>query len=241
MRPAAGVCALFVALSPVLAMAEDDAAELEQVRSKVQETLEIDPEHVQPSPVKGWYTVRKGALVAYVSADGRYLLQGDLYDMDEEINVTELTRNEARLELLAEVPKEQMIVFAPEQTKHTIAVFTDIDCTYCRRFHSQIDQYLAEGIEVRYLLYPRNGPESQSWVKAEEVWCSSDRNEALTLAKLDREFPTKSCDATVVHSHFALGRDVGLRGTPAIVLEDGTLVSGYLPPTELSKALASLQ
>lgn len=234
------MCALFVALAPVFAQA-DDAAELERVRNKVEEILEIGPEDVQPSPIKGWYTVRKGALVAYVSADGRYLLQGDLYDMDEEINLTELTRNEARLEMLAKVPKEQMIVFAPEETKHSIVVFTDIDCTYCRRFHSQIDEYLAEGIEIRYLLYPRNGPESASWVKAEEVWCSRDRNEALTLAKLEREFPTESCDATVVHSHFALGQDVGLRGTPAILLEDGTLVSGYLPPTELSKALASLQ
>lgn len=240
-RPAACALALLVALSPLSALAENDAAELERVRSKVQESLEIKPEHVQPSPVQGWYTVRKGALVAYVSADGRYLLQGDLYDMEEATNLTELTRNEARLELLAELPEEQMIVFAPEETRHTITVFTDIDCTYCRRFHSQIDEYLAEGIEVRYLLYPRNGPESQSWVKAEQVWCSNDRNEALTLAKQDREFPTGECDATAVHSHYALGQDVGLQGTPAILLGDGTLVSGYLPPGELSRALASLQ
>ena len=117
-------------------------------------------------------------------------------------------------------------------------MFTDIDCTYCRRLHSQIQQYLDLGIEVRYLMYPRNGPASQAWSKAEDVWCSADRQNALTQAKLDRDFPTASCDASIVQDHYVLGRDVGLSGTPAIVLEDGTLISGYLPPDALNARLA---
>ena len=119
-----------------------------------------------------------------------------------------------------------------------MSVFTDVDCTYCRRFHNQIDQYLAQGIKVRYLLYPRNGPESESWRTAERVWCAADRKQALTLAKLDRDFESKSCDASIVHDHFELGHEVGLSGTPALVLDDGTLISGYLPPAELSERMA---
>jgi thiol:disulfide interchange protein DsbC len=202
---------------------------------------EIEPEHVRQSPVDGWYTIRKGAIIAYISSDGRYLLQGDLIDLDAEINLSEQDRNEARLDMLGEIPTDNMIVFSPEVTKYTVTVFTDIDCTYCRRFHSQIDEYLAQGIEVRYLLYPRNGPTAESWAKAEQVWCADDRNEALTLAKLEQKFETHSCDASIVHKHYAIGQDVGLRGTPAIVLQDGTLVSGYLPPLELGQALASIQ
>lgn len=241
-RPVLYVCALLLALPFHAATAGDDAAKLEEVRSKVSEAFnEIEPEHVQPSPVDGWYTIRKGAIIAYISSDGRYLLQGDLIDMDAEVNLTEQSRNEARLEMLSSIPEETMIVFSPDEPKYSIAVFTDIDCTYCRRLHSQIEEYLAQGIEIRYLLYPRNGPDTPSWEKAEEVWCSNDRNNALTLAKLDQEFQTESCDASTVQTHFALGQDVGLRGTPAIVLEDGTLVSGYLPPLELTQALASTQ
>jgi thiol:disulfide interchange protein DsbC len=233
---------LLLAFPLGFATADDDAAELEKVRTKVSGMFEeIDPQHVRPSPVDGWYTVRKGAIVAYISADGRYLLQGDLVDLDQEVNLSEQVRNEARLEMLAELPKEKMIVFSPEVSKFAVTVFTDIDCIYCRRFHSQIEEYLAQGIEVRYLLYPRNGPQAESWAKAEQVWCADNRNEALTLAKLDRKFETRSCDASVVHSHYVLGQDVGLRGTPAIVLQDGTLVSGYLPPLELTQALASVQ
>jgi thiol:disulfide interchange protein DsbC len=219
----------------------DDAAELQQVREKVADAFEeIKPEHVESSPVDGWYTIRKGAIVAYISADGRYLLQGDLIDLDQEVNLSEQTRNASRIEMLAELSDTDFIVFKPETVRYSVSVFTDIDCTYCRRLHSQIDEYLAQGIEVRYLLYPRSGPGTTSWKKSEEVWCAADRNEALTLAKLDRKFETRSCDASIVDTHFAIGQDIGLRGTPAIVLEDGSLVSGYLPPLQLTEALAAI-
>jgi thiol:disulfide interchange protein DsbC len=223
-----------------LALAETPDEELKRVREKVSGTFkEIEPQHVIAGPIDGWYTVAKGAIVAYISADGRYLLQGELIDLDQNINLTENARSVARVEMMAAIPDDELIIFTPEEVKHTISVFTDIDCTFCRRLHSQIDDYLAQGIQVRYLLYPRNGPASASWVKAEKVWCSDDRNSALTQAKQDQEFQTRDCDASVVHSHYAAGQDVGLRGTPAIVTEDGTLVSGYMDPTELSNALAS--
>jgi len=245
-NPARRFCALvFFPLAVFAAtpsLAEDASAELEQVRARVAEAFEeIEPEHVHPSPVDGWFTIRKGSIVAYISGDGRYLLQGDLIDLDQEINLSEVTRNEARLEMLGELPDDKAIVFSPEHVRFSVTVFTDIDCTYCRRFHSQIEEYLAQGIEVRYLLYPRSGPGTSSWKKAEEVWCAEDRNKALTLAKLDRKFETQSCDASVLETHYALGQDVGLRGTPALVLQDGTLVSGYLPPLQLAEAVASAE
>lgn len=216
----------------------DDA--LDAVRDKISELFpEIQGEHVFTSPIDGWYTIRKGAIVAYVSADGRYLMQGDLIDLDAQVNLTETSRNDARRDLMAAYPEEQMIVFSPEEKRYSISVFTDIDCTFCRRLHNQIDEYLERGIEVRYLLYPRNGPTSPSWAKAEEVWCSSDRNAALTAAKGDRDFDTKECDPDAVSTHYAMGQDVGLTGTPALVFEDGTLVSGYLPPEQLEQALAA--
>lgn len=228
------VAALALPMTPSLA---DD---LDEVRELVSERFaEIEPQHVNRSPVEGWYTVSKGAIVAYISADGRYLLQGDLIDLELQTNLSEETRNGARLEMMSAVPRENMIIFSPEEVRFSVSVFTDIDCTYCRRLHGQIGEYLAQGIEVKYLLYPRGGPASASWVKAEQVWCADDRGEALTLAKLDKKFETHSCDSSNVSQQYAIGQDVGLRGTPAIVLEDGTLISGYLPAMQLVEALAN--
>ncbi len=228
---------LFVSLP---ALAEEESAELQMVRDIVSEHFaEIGPEDVFESPIDGWYTIRKGAIIAYITGDGRYLLQGDLIDLKDNSNLSELSRNDARVKMMTAVPNEDLIVFSPEKVEHTVSIFTDIDCTFCRRLHAQIDQYMAQGIEIRYFLYPRNGPTSPSWAKAESVWCANDRNEALTLAKLDKEYPTRTCDSSIVSNHYAIGQDVGLRGTPAIVLDDGTLFSGYLPPDKLKQAIVA--
>jgi thiol:disulfide interchange protein DsbC len=221
------------------AQAGSDAEELEKVRNKVSTMFqEIKPEHIQPSPIDGWYTVRKGAVVAYVSADGRYLLQGDLIDLETQVNLSESERNSARIEMMAAISDDEMITFTPDEVKYSVSIFTDIDCAYCRRLHSQIDEYLAQGIEINYLLYPRSGPTSASWVKAEQVWCADDRNEALTLAKVDKNFDSHSCDSSMISKHYSLGKEVGLTGTPAIVMSDGTLMPGYLPPLALAERLA---
>ena len=221
------------------AQAGSDAEELEKVRNKVSTMFqEIKPEHIQPSPIDGWYTVRKGAVVAYISADGRYLLQGDLIDLETQVNLSESERNSARIEMMAAIPDDEMISFTPDEVKYSVSIFTDIDCAYCRRLHSQIDEYLAQGIEINYLLYPRSGPTSASWVKAEQVWCADDRNEALTLAKVDKNFDSHSCDSSMISKHYSLGKEVGLTGTPAIVMSDGTLMPGYLPPLALAERLA---
>lgn len=213
-------------------------ASLEEVRAKMDAMFEeIGPENISLSPVDGWYTVQKGSIVAYVSEDGRYLLQGDLIDLDQQVNLSERSRVKARKELISTVQDDQAILFSPTEIRYSVTVFTDIDCTYCRKLHSQIDDYLAHGIQIRYLLYPRNGPASRSWNTSEDVWCARDRNSALTAAKLDRDFETQNCDASTITRHYMLGQDVGLNGTPAIVFDDGTLISGYLTPAALSSRL----
>ncbi len=197
----------------------------------------IAPDDIKTSPIEGWYMIQKGSVVAYISKDGRYLLQGDLIDLESQVNLSELSRTDARRELMSQVSDDEVILFSPENPRYTVSIFTDVDCTYCRRLHNQIEQYMANGIEVRYLLYPRGGPASATWNTSEAVWCARDRGEALTLAKLGREFESASCDASIVQDHYILGQEVGLSGTPAIVLEDGELIAGYLPPDALKMRL----
>lgn len=229
--------ALVTFLSATGAWAEDAA--LEEVRAKMTTMFEsVEPENINTSPIDGWYTIQQGSIVAYVSANGRYLLQGDLIDLDSQVNLTEQSRNGARRNLIGALADDDGIVFSPAEVKYKVTVFTDVDCTYCRKLHSQIDEYLDQGIQVRYMLYPRNGPASRSWNTSEEVWCAKDRNQALTAAKQDREFETSKCDdVAAISNHYRIGQDIGLRGTPAIVLEDGTLIGGYLTPAQLGARL----
>lgn len=222
------------------AYAADVDPQLAQVRAKVSAAIDfIDPQDINSSPVEGWYTIQKGSFLAYVSADGRHLIQGDLFDLETRVNLSERSRTDARRELVGSLEDKDTIMFSPAEVKHSVTVFTDIDCTYCRKLHAQIDEYLGLGIAVRYVLYPRNGPASRAWSTSEDVLCASDRGRALTAAKLDQEFETTKCDTSMLTRHFTLGQDVGLNGTPAIVLEDGTLIGGYLPPATLNTRLES--
>ena len=200
---------------------------------------EVRPEQIVPSPVQGLYEVRIGSKIAYVSADGRYLLQGEIIDLDTDLNLTESRREGMRRDVLAGVSEAGMIVFAPaKKPTSTITVFTDVDCGYCRKLHKQIADYNARGIKVRYMYFPRSGPGTESWTKAEQVACAKDPRVALTRAKLGETLKDKPCQPNPVAQHYKIGREFAVQGTPAIILESGELIGGYLDPVELSKYMA---
>jgi len=194
-------------------------------------------DQLRASPIPGIYELTRGAEIAYVTTDGKYAITGDLYDLSANDDLTESHRREARARLIAAVPESDMLIFGPTDPKYTVTVFTDVDCGYCRKLHSQMADYNRLGVRVRYLLYPRTGPNSSSWTKAEQVWCSNDRNEALTRAKLGQELPAKPCTNNPVARSYALGQEFGFDGTPAIVLANGELLPGYVPPDVLLKQL----
>jgi thiol:disulfide interchange protein DsbC len=194
------------------------------------------PGDFRVTPVPGVYEYRHGAEIIYVSEDGRYAFTGDLFNMAERVNLTEARRKELRQKLLAEVPESSMVIFAAPKPKYTITVFTDVDCVFCRKLHSQIAEYNRLGITVRYLAFPRNGPGSESWSKAQQVWCSADRKSALTRAKLGEEVHAARCDDPVARE-YALGRALGIEGTPGIFTASGAMLPGYLPPEEMVSEL----
>jgi thiol:disulfide interchange protein DsbC len=199
------------------------------------------PEDVRPSPVKGIYEVRMGAETAYVTADARYVFSGDLYDLDSKDNLTEQSRASERRTALAKLDEKEMIVFSPTTTAHTVTVFTDVECGYCRKLHSEIDQLTKLGVRVRYMAYPRSGPGSEDWDKMEAVWCAKDRKAAITKAKLGEAIKTEKCATAPVAKQFQLGESMGVRGTPAIFTTDGDYIGGYLPPQEMKKRLDELK
>jgi thiol:disulfide interchange protein DsbC len=199
-------------------------------------------EDLRPSPIPGIYEFMQGADISYLTADGKYFLDGNLYDMDSRENLTEAQRTRARLAMISAVPESQMLIFGPKNPQYTITVFTDVDCAYCRKLHSQMAELNRLGIRVRYMFYPRTGPNTESWKKAEVVWCSANRNEALTRAKAGAQLDmSKTCEGTPVAREYALGQSIGVRGTPAILTENGDYISGYMEPRELVQEIKDLQ
>jgi len=194
---------------------------------------------IAPAPVPGLYEVIYGADVLYLTEDGKHLIQGDIYALDTRTNVTEAKRAAGRSRIMASIDPDTMIIFKPEKTRYVVSVFTDIDCGYCRKLHSEINSYLSRGIEIRYLAFPRTGVNTPSYFKAVTAWCAKNRQQALTLAKTGADIPFRTCD-NPVDEHLAVARELGVSGTPTLVLADGSILPGYVPAKRLERYLDEL-
>lgn len=212
--------------------AED--ADLATLRALLARQLPQPPDDIRPTPVPGLYEATFGGSVVYFSADGRYAIQGELLDIAAQTNLTQQRAAMLRKSLLAGVPAEEFIVFKARKPLHEITVFTDIDCGYCRKLHAELDEYLRRGITIKYLAYPRAGKDSPSYRKAVNVWCADDRGEALTIAKKGGKIAERAC-ANPVARHMLLANRLGVQGTPAIFLDDGRILGGYLPADKLAQ------
>jgi len=190
-------------------------------------------DELKPTPIPGMYELTRGTDIGYVTSDGRFYFGGDLYDIEQGVNLTDASRNGARRSLLATIPESETVTFSPANPKYTITVFTDVDCGYCRKLHSEINELNKLGVRVRYVFYPRDGPGSEAWETAEAVWCAPDRADALTRAKRGEAIPSTKCGATPVAKQYELGQKLNIRGTPGIFTEEGDYITGYLPPAKL--------
>lgn len=215
-------------------MVEDEA---ERIRLSLQKAIPAkQPDRIVQTPIAGVYEVIYGTEIYYASANGQFLIKGEVLDLAQKKNLTEESRSAARQVLIESLDRNSMIIFAPKEVKHHMTVFSDVDCTYCRKLHEDIEAINGYGIEVRYLLFPRAGLYSESAIKAESVWCASDRNKALTEAKLGKDVPKKRCDNPLA-KNIELADQIGLLGTPTIILDNGKLLSGYVPAAELNAML----
>jgi thiol:disulfide interchange protein DsbC len=212
--------------------------EIRAALTRVVPDIQID--NISPAPVKGLYEVVVGTQIMYVTGDGRYYVDGRIVDLKTREDLTEPRLSGARKKLVDGVGESEMVVFEPSaKAEHTVTVFTDIECGYCRKLHSQIADYGKEGIRVRYMFFPRAGKGSPAYNEAISVWCAGDSNArrgALTAAKSGKTIQEKTC-ANPVDEHMAIGAELGLRGTPAIVTETGEMIPGYVEPKRLAAQL----
>lgn len=241
-----------MALTSMPLMAQDEETEKRILESLSQARPDFEFTDVRPSPFEGLYQVQVvGGPVLYVNPDATLMIAGDVFTVGEEgfgrYQDPELVKK--REKLAESLDERDYIAFAPEEgeSKAVVYVFTDVECGYCRRLHSQMTEYSDGGetkpgyndlgIEIRYLAYPRAGIGSGAANKLETAWCSEDQQDVLDKLKNLQSVENRSCDDNPVAEHFRLGGDFGVNGTPALVLPNGKLQAGYVPPEQLAQTL----
>jgi len=212
----------------VVSAETSDVDKLKQALAKSMPSVKVT--NVADTPIEGLYEVIVGSQVVYMSVDARYMIEGDLFDLKTKQNVSEEAKSVIRLSAINKLGSDNMLVYTPEKIKNTITVITDIDCPYCRRLHNEIPDYMENDVEVRYIFMPLKGAADMK--KTISVWCSDDQQLALDIAKAGGEVDEKICKNPIAE-HLQLAREIGVRGTPAIVLENGQLLPGYVPVDKL--------
>jgi len=244
----------FTALSQASDISAPQSPALQQISRLLEKIIpDRTVDNIEESAINGLYEVRYGTEIFYLSETGEFLIQGDMINLATRDNLTEIKRASGREALLKTISNDNMIIFSPDDkkpapnnaeqdnnsTKHTVTVFTDIDCDYCRKMHREIKDYTDLGIEIRYLFYPRSGPNTRSYYKAIAVWCADDRKAALTKAKSGTQIDIKSCK-NPIDQHMILADKVGVTGTPTLLLKDGSTLPGYIPAKDLLHYLDSI-
>lgn len=222
-----------------LAFSAADVAKYEQALTKIT-TSNVKVIEANPTPVAGVIELMidggRGSEIIYISEDGNYIINGTIFDIENRVDLTDQKKSVIRKDMLKDFDKSQRIDFFPENMVHHITVFTDIDCGYCRKLHAEMPEYNELGIGISYLFFPRAGLQSGSFDKAVNVWCSKDQQEAMTMAKAGEPVDPQKCD-NPIEAQYKAGISAGVSGTPALVLDNGMLMPGYLPPVQLKQRL----
>jgi len=204
-------------------------------------------EKVQPSVIDGMYEVfvKESLYPIFLSKDGKYMLEGNAIDLVKGVNMSESYVNAKNRDKIATLDEKDMVIYQAPNEKYVVTVFTTTDCPFCRRLHSQMDEYLAEGITIRYIGFPFRGLASEGYTDLVSIWCASDRKAALDGAIQHADgkggvAPQSASCANPIQDQYQLGVEMGVSGTPAIVLPDGSIIAGYLPAKDLAKRLEML-
>lgn len=214
----------------------------ELISAKLENILPADAviESIEPSIFDGIYKVYYGDLQPiYVSQDGNFFIYGDMYQINSNriINITNEETKSRRVDLLSSIPSNELIIFKSKNEISAITVFTDVDCGYCRKLHSQISEYNKVGITVKYAAFPRSGIGTQTFTRMVGAWCADDPKKVITDLKNDKKLNLDFCDDQPIAKHYVIGQKLGISGTPAIITRDGELIPGYVSPEELLSRL----
>ena len=225
-----------LSLAASVAFAADPDQAIRAALTKLQPDMSI--EAIAESPMTGLFQVHlQGGRMLYASADGQFLIQGNLYQVkgSDAVNLTRQAESKGIAKAINDIPLSEMVVFSPkEPAKAHITVFTDTDCGYCQKLHSEVPELNRRGIEVRYVAFPRQGVGSHGYNGLVSVWCAKDRQDAMNKAKSRQELPPGNCENPVA-KQYELGQMIGVNGTPAIVLGNGELIPGYQPAPQLAE------
>ena len=172
----------------------------------------------------------------YLTSDFKHLIVGNVIDFQTGNNLTENKMKRERIKYLSKINDKSVITYKPDSTKYVLTIFTDTSCPYCQKLHNEVDDLLMNDVEVRYVLFSRNGNDDDAYEDMVSIWCSKDQKQALDRA-FDNDFVKNESCQNPISDNYSLARDLKVNGTPMIFMEDGLVIPGYVTTDKIMSIL----
>ncbi|TKA90056.1 DsbC family protein [Guyparkeria sp. SB14A] len=231
--------AIAMSMGATSAMAADPASDKDAITASIQKHMPGVPiDSIEETPAQGIYELNSNGQIAYVTADGKYLIAGDLIDVENRQNLTQGKQDAQRLATLKDIGEERKLVYPAEgETKHAITILTDPTCPFCDKLHKELPKLREAGVEVTYILTPRQGPGSKGFELSSRVACADDPKEALERAMKGNSVDAEACRNDMIEENMALSSRLGMSGTPYTILPNGAAMPGYRPANVMLQAI----
>ncbi len=185
---------------------------------------------------QSFFEVRVGTEIYYLTSDLKHLIAGNIIEMSSGKNLTENSYKQTRLEYLSQITDNDVISYTSKDSKHTLTIFTDTSCPYCQKLHNEIKELVSNGISVNYVLFSRNGNDTEAYKDMVSVWCSDDRQYALDMLFDNSFVDSKTCE-NPISNNYTKAMNLQVNGTPMIFFEDGSVIPGYVASDKIIDAL----
>ena len=217
---------LFVFLSLMLFMscAKKEDVNIKEVISKAYPNVDI--ENIKKID-ENFHEIIINNQIYYATNDGKFLIVGSVIDLNSKESITENTKMSQRLDVIQSINDKNMIIYKPEVSDHVLTVFTDSSCPYCQKLHNEIPRLLENNVEIRYVLFSRNGDKVDAYDQLLSAWCSEDRMRAIESLFDGDLLDEKDECINPLNKNYELASRLSVEGTPTIFLEDGRVIPGY--------------
>ncbi len=191
---------------------------------------------VTKTPYGGLYEVLIDGELVYSSADGKYLVMGNIIELATRRNLTAVRMEKLNAVKWNTLPLDKAIKEVRGDGSRKLVVFSDADCPFCKKLEPEIEKL--SNVTVYTFLYPIEGLHPQAIPTSKQIWCEKDRLKAWKAYMLRGERPKASGEcANPVDDVIALGNKLRVSGTPTLIFENGQRVPGYVPADKLDQLL----
>ena len=181
---------------------------------------------IEPAFSNFWSVVQGGEVV-FISDDLKTLVSGTVMDIEKNRNMTQELADANKPKMnIADLDVRDAILVKAGGTKK-LYVFSDPDCPYCKQLEKTFDQL--SNVSIYVFPMPLVSLHPNALNVSETLWCQKNAGAAWHAYLTTGAKPADQKCQNPIEKNINLAAKYQIRGTPAIIFEDGSIMPGAAP------------